>query len=383
MAKQNQTKRRSPKGSPYLHYKGANRIISIRLTRHGETHSLALGLADNPENRRAALGICAQIQADIALQRFEGGLSKYKAQSTEVKPDRATTLALWDQYIETLRAEGSSAANLAGQFKSIRSHLVSFGRDIKTEQDTRALFGSINAKADTLNGYRTRLKTFGVWAAKQGGPNPFAEIKSFKDAIPEPEKVPFTIEEIEAILGGFRTHTLHWRYHDFAMTCMSLGLRPSEAIGLRWRHINWADSTITIVEQMVRKPTGQTGPTRQSKGRKNGVTTVLDLTEPLLRTLKGRHTPESGANDLIFTGSKGGPINDGYFSSKVWKPILEAAGIPHRPPYRGRHSMISHAIDQGATLPEAAYLAGHKSLRMVSEVYAKTVKRPKPPNIIL
>ena len=374
------TQRRSPKGMPYLHFKGANHFISIRLTWQGETLSLALGLADSPENRQAATGICDQIKADIAFQRFEGDITKYRR--TEPTPDRTSTLALWDRYIEVLKAEGATAANLAGQFKSIRSHLVRFGRDIKTEQDARALFSSIGAKADTLNGYRTRLKTFGAWAAKQGGSNPFEGIKSFKDTIPEPEKEPFTLGEIEAILGGFRTHPHHWRYHDFAMTCMSLGLRPSEAIGLRWRHINWADSTITIAEQMTRKPTGQPGPTRQTKGRKNGVTTVLDLTEPLLRTLKGRHTPDCNPNDLIFTGSKGGPINDGYFSGKVWKPILEAAEIPHRPPYRGRHSMISHAIDQGATLPEAAYLAGHKSLRMASDIYAKTVKRPKPPNIV-
>jgi integrase len=375
---------RSPKGAPYLHFKGKNRYISIRLTWQGKAlPSLALGLADSPLNRTAALGICSQIQADIALQRFEGDLKKYRPQSTEPKPDRTSTLALWDLYIETLRSEGATAANLAGQFKSIRSHLVRFGRDIKTDHDARFLFESINAKAATLNGYRTRLKRFGAWAAKQGGPNPFEGIKSFKDLIPDPPPEPFTTAEVRAILAAFRSHSHHLRYHDFALTCMALGLRPSEAIGLRWRHIDWANSTITIKEQMVRKPTGQPGPTRQVKARKNGVTTVIDLTEPLLGTLKGRHTPECKPDDLIFTGKKGGPINDGYFSGKVWAPLLEAAEIPHRPPYLGRHSMISHAIDQGATLPEAAYLAGHKSLRMVSEVYAQVVKRPKPPNIVL
>jgi integrase len=387
MPKQKHAKRRSPKGSPYLHYKGTNRIISIRLTRHGETHSLALGLADNPENRRAALGICAQISSDIAFQRFGGDLAQYRP-NPEPQPDRTTTLAIWDQYIETLRAEGASAANLAGQFKSIRSHLVRFGSDIKTEQDVRALFSSIKGKngqpagAATLNGYRTRLKSFGNWAAKQGSPNPFEGIKSFKDAMPLPEKVPFTLDEIATILAAFRTHPIHWYYYDFVIAWASLGTRPSEAIGLRWRHINWTDNTITIAEQMVRKPTGQPGATRQGKRRKNGVTTVIDLVDPLLRTLKGRHTPECNPNDLIFTGSKGGPINDGYFSGDVWKPILEAAGIPHRPPYLGRHSMISHVLDQGGTLPDAAYLAGHKSLRMVAQVYAKVVKRPQLPRTV-
>jgi integrase len=383
MPKPKQLSRRSPNNTPRLSYRGPNKQISIRLTWQGKELSLALGLPDSPLNRYAAEGVCDQIKADIRLQRFTGSLEPYSPQSVAAKNDSPSTLDLWDRYIEVLRSEGATETNLSNQYKSIRSHLVRFGRDAETEEDARALFAAIKAKASTLNAYRTRLQTFGKWAAKQGGPNPFEELKSFKNSAPVVEKIPFTIDEIESILRAFKTHKRHWRYHDFALTLFSLGLRPSEAIGLKWCHINWADNTITVAIQKVRKPVGQKGPSRVERDRKNKVVTTLDLPEPLLTTLKGRHSAGCKPEGLIFTAAKGGTIGDGNFRARVWKPVLELAGVDYRKPYLCRHTMISHAIAQGATLPEAAYLAGHRSLRMVSEVYAKVVSRPKLPRIVL
>jgi integrase len=378
-----QQPRRSPNNVPRLIYRGPNRQISVCLTWRGKELTLSLGLPDGTLNRYAAEAVCDQIKADIRLQRFTGSLAPYRPQSADVKIDGPSTLDVWDRYIEVLKSEGATEANLSNQYKSIRSHLVKFGRDVKTEEDARALFALIKARASTLNAYRTRLQTFGKWALKQGGPNPFEGLKSFKNSAPVADKIPFTIDEIEAILRSFKTHRYHWRYHDFALTCLTLGLRPSEAIGLRWCHINWADNTVTIAKQMVRKPTGQIGPSRLERDRKNKVATVLDLEGPLLATLKGRYSSDCKPEDLIFTAAKGGIISDGNFRARVWKPILELAGVDYRRPYICRHTMISHAIAQGATLPEAAYLLGHRSLRMVSEVYAKVVVRPKPPRLIL
>ena len=43
--------------------------------------------------------------------------------------------------------------------------------------------------------------------------------------------------------------------------------------------------------------------------------------------------------------------------------------------------MASHAIDQGLTLPETAYLLGDKDTTMVSKVYGHMVNRPKVPKL--
>jgi integrase len=109
----------------------------------------------------------------------------------------------------------------------------------------------------------------------------------------------------------------------------------------------------------------------------------MNLPEDIYTMLEGRCTTISKPDDLIFNAVRGGVINDGYFAQKIWKPLLKQAGIPHRTPYNCRHSMASHAIDQGLTLPETAYLLGHKDTTMVSKVYGHMVNRPEVPKLKL
>ncbi len=161
---------------------------------------------------------------------------------------------------------------------------------------------------------------------------------------------------------------------------MTFGLRPSEAIGLQWKDIDFARKTITIAESLSR--TGK-GSQRKRCDRKNGVVTVLDLPDEVFTMLKGRFTATSKPDDLIFIAARGGTINDGNFAKRMWKPLLKQAGVRHRTPYNSRHTMASHAIDQGKTLPEVAYLLGHRDTSMVSKVYGHMVNRPEVPKLTL
>ena len=97
--------------------------------------------------------------------------------------------------------------------------------------------------------------------------------------------------------------------------------------------------------------------------------------------LEGRFTTISKPHDLIFTNTQGKAIDDRNFAQRIWKSLLKQAGIPHRSPYNCRHSMASHAIDQGSTLPETAYLLGHKDTTMVSKIYGHMVNRPEVPKL--
>nr|WP_277875325.1 tyrosine-type recombinase/integrase [Alkalinema sp. FACHB-956] len=97
--------------------------------------------------------------------------------------------------------------------------------------------------------------------------------------------------------------------------------------------------------------------------------------------MQGRFNPAFNPDALVFTTTKGTAIDDHNFSQRIWRSVLTQAGILHRPPYTCRHSMASYAIDQGASLPDVAYLMGHRNTAMVSKVYGHTVKRPKLPRL--
>ncbi len=73
------------------------------------------------------------------------------------------------------------------------------------------------------------------------------------------------------------------------------------------------------------------------------------------------------------------PIDDHSFSQRVWKRILQDAGVEHRPPYNSLHSFTSHLIESGASLPQTAAMLGHRSTRMVAETYGHMLDRPTMP----
>lgn len=91
------------------------------------------------------------------------------------------------------------------------------------------------------------LKGFGTWAVERGKleRNPFLTIKSQKETtVTNPSRQPFSIEEVRALLNTARENPKFSHYHDFCMELLYLRLRPSEGIGLRWKHIDFEHVSI-------------------------------------------------------------------------------------------------------------------------------------------
>ncbi len=258
------------------------------------------------------------------------------------------------------------------------ANLKRFDRDITSEQDAKDFMDTLRERQSpkTLNANLTRLKAWGNYAVTQGQlpENPFSNLKSQKTAGRVP-KQPFTRDEIDRLLMAIKFHPNYGCYHDFVYTLLSLGLRPSEAIGLRWGHVDLLHRQVTISESM---PRGE-GSARKRKGTKTGSVRVLDLTDRMVSILEGRKPVDATPEDLVFPSPKGKAIDDHNFSQRVWRSICEKAGVTYRPPYNCRHTMLSYAIEEGATLLQAAAIAGHANARMISEVYGHMVNRPKMP----
>jgi integrase len=379
-------KKRSPHGSVSILNVSNN--LHLRWIYGGKRFRFSMKLRNNPINMQAARAKAAQIERDIAIEQFDPTLERYKPQPIDPVQlvEKVTTIALWERWMDYQRLEGVAPQTLANRYQTIANLLKDFDRNLETEQDARDLQSFLlttrKQSPATANRNIKMLKTFCNWAVKLGEMecNPFDEIKLLKSSGRSSKRDSFSLDEVHRILQTFRLHPLYFRYHDFVLMLMTFGLRPSEAIGLQWKDINFTQRTITIAESLSR--TGE-GSRRARRGRKNGTITVLNLPDEIYTMLEGRFTPTAKPNDLIFTSPTGKAIDDGNFAQRIWKPLLKQAAIPHRPPYNCRHSMASHAIDQGLTLPETAYLLGHKDTTMVSKVYGHMVNRPEVPKLTL
>ncbi len=131
------------------------------------------------------------------------------------------------------------------------------------------------------------------------------------------------------------------------------GLRPGEAIGLRWHDVG--ERTL-LVERSV--------AFGQLKSTKTNSIRSVRLLEPLKHDLATwrAQTDRSDPTDLIFPSPDGSPWNEDRARNWRHRAFAEAAahaGTPKARPYDLRHSYISLLIQQGATVVEVARQAGH------------------------
>lgn len=357
-------------------------MIRLRWTHEGKDYDRSPGLRDIPLNRHRAREIAAMIEKDIVLGQFDRTCEKYFPKNQNIAPTRQlSTKEQWERWMVKQEEDGVSAQTIANRYQTIFRLLTHFERDILTPEDARAFMTYLYSRQvpSTSNRNLKMMNAFYCWVMAQGWiiDNPFRDIKPLKDSGPKSRRqAPFTLDELRTILETFRTDPRYQHYHDFTKTLAMLGLRPSEAIGLRWQNIDFDRETITISGSLSRS--GQ-GDRRIQKGRKNGEITVLPLEASLTNLFKDRLTPDSKPDDLIFRTPTGKVISDHNYSQRIWRAVLEQTGIPYRSPYNLRHSFASHALEQGIDAPTVSYAMGHRDTTMVMKVYGHMVNRPKLP----
>jgi integrase len=141
------------------------------------------------------------------------------------------------------------------------------------------------------------------------------------------------------------------------------GLRPGEALGLRWHDVG--ERTL-LVERSV--------AFGKLKSPKTGKARTVRLLAPLAETLEAwlRTTDRAAATDLVFPAPDGSPWNRdraNNWRNRGFADACKAAGVKGVRPYDLRHSFVSLLIAQGATVVEVAHQAGH-SPTMALSTYA-------------
>jgi integrase len=141
-----------------------------------------------------------------------------------------TLLELWDAWVETLDLPKATKAD---HYEWVRRMLIKANPGLT---DT-AWFTQSKLAPATHNDRLSYLKSCGRWAVKEGllEVNPFERIKARKAASKQVK--PFTASEIRAIFTRFEARSPH--YVPFVRFLFLTGVRISEAIGLRWGHIDF------------------------------------------------------------------------------------------------------------------------------------------------
>jgi integrase len=351
--------------------------LRLRFTHAGKRHTFALGIPDSKSNRKMAEAKAQQIELDILSGNFDSTLFKYKPEksSSQHQVSPLTIPGLFQRFMEYKSKEVS--LKTMEKYRATFKYLMDFFlnkpidalSDTAAEEFTQWQF----SKGLSHDQVKRRLEELeACWRWHRAEYNPWEAAAKRIKVPPKQKPKPFTRQEMQTILEGFRTDRYYRSYVDFVEFLFGTGCRIGEAIGLRWKHITDDCSQVWIGEQLTR---GNRKATKTNRAR------TVTLTPKLQRMLQGKKPEAYNPEALVFTAPRGGALDDHNFRNRPWKTVLTRLGIDYRKPYNTRHTLVSHALDLKMNPVMVAELTGH-NVKTLYEHYAGNVNsRPTLPEL--
>jgi integrase len=303
--------------------------------------------------------------------------------------DRTVTVAeLVDQFITHLETRVGSAdpkfrmaprTKLLYEQRLTQHILPALGRrklaDISTA-DLRSLVDKLRSKQlapSTINGTLVAFGSALRFAVKRGliPTNPMLGLdRDDRPGVARQSEPRYLAEaEIDALLvaagDSFRA----------VLAACANGLRISEALGLRWRDVDFDAKTIRVEGQLGLDGT-RSAITKTSASKQ--VVPMLPRTERELRAWRSQQAElgidRLGADALVFSTKTGKPqIRRNCFRALTAAAVvagLNGAGVEPLGLHDLRHSFASSLFATGFSLPEVSTLLRHKSVAVTASVYS-------------
>jgi integrase len=152
------------------------------------------------------------------------------------------------------------------------------------------------------------------------------------------------------------------QYRVFVLVAAYCGLRWGEMRALRLKRLDLLRGRIQVAEAIPDHTTEPDTP----KSHKSRTVPIPKLVANEIATL----TAGLGPDDLVFTNSAGGLLDNTNFRRNVFEPSVRALGLEHFTPHDLRHSAASFAISAGGNVKVVQRMLGHASAAVTLDIYA-------------
>ncbi len=234
----------------------------------------------------------------------------------------------------------------------------------------------VNARRDRhsprwLQHQRSVLRT-GLAEAERQGLVSRNVARLVKISNPKREEVrPLTVEEARTFIAHIRGDRLEALY----LVTMTLGLRQSEALGLRWSDIDLEAGTLNVRRSLQR----YNGEYHLDEVKTVRSRRTLTLPEPLIEALRAhrdRQSFEARAEgwlgdqwNLVFCREDGYPLHGSVVTS-TFHGLLEEAELPKVRFHDLRHGAATYLVAAGVPMRVVMAQLGHSQMAITSDLYA-------------
>lgn len=322
--------------------------IRITVRHNGSVYKeVLLGSPLNARDIASAVKERAEVERRIKL-----GLSPRQGQ------DGGTLILFKDAaaaYIEALKARNSKSSHVDESALIIdRYWLGPFAYIPVSEISTNLILkelGKMGVKAKTKLNRVGPLS--GVLELHRVNPNPVHALGIKKD-----QRDP--IERYAPIERAALLNTLSGQARVYFALLFGGGLRPGEALGLRWTDYN--GKRLVVAKQITKRKQVASTKTRFKR----------DVILPTwTREILNEHTTRF-AGGHIFLNESGEPYKDTDVFNGFWQKAHVKARIPYRIPYTCRHTRAAELLSQGIEPGDAARYMGH-SVEMFFRTYGEWI----------
>jgi integrase len=270
---------------------------------------------------------------------------------------------------------------------AIKNHIIPALGNIKasslTTKSIESLLRDMAARqlgAGTIKSVKASLSAAFNDAVRLGDltRNPMKNVK-MPDIQAKPTK-PLPRNDWEKIyLEAMKDPYMHARIEVAGM----LGLRPGEALGLKWKDLNLQESSLHVVRQ-VQRVKGKGLVIKAVKQKKERTLAISDTTVQILLTHKRYQALQKAAwtedLDLLFPNSLGKP-QDEKADRNAFKKLLKNAGAPNYELYQLRKTCFTAMASQ-TDLKTLMEFTGHTQVSTVlgSYVFATSESMAKAVN---
>ena len=357
--------------------------IRLRWHHQGKRYCLYTGLPYNQAALKVAQQTANKIELDMLAGHFDESLAAYGKKnktgvgSEPVATTPITVVDVFDRYTDhkAKMVQSKTLWNYKGIANALEQYFDTQSCDL-TKNDIEGFvkwYTTTDLEPHIQRDRLVKIASAWEWAIteKLVENNPWAGAAKLIKVPPKQKPKPFTQAEVVQILNAFQENQYYYYYAPYVEFLVSTGCRPSEAIGLQWKHVTADFSTVWIGSTLTRG---------ERKGTKTNKDRTLVLTPRLKELLSSLKPVNAKPDDLVFLTPNGNPIRDQDFCRRAWHTILDELGIPYRKPYYLRATFVSHALEAGLSPTMIAAMTGH-SVQVLYEHYAASVKAPQLPDM--
>ncbi len=210
--------------------------------------------------------------------------------------------------------------------------------------------------------------------------NPAKLARKALDKVERSEKQVLDIDQARTFIEHVQTD----RYAALWLLLLDTGLRPAEALGLKWSDL---DGHVIRVQRALKEPRGEGDGWRLERPKTAKAVRNIPLMPSTVRGLKEHRKRQveerlaAGENwgaktepNIIFTTSTGTYIRQSNLHRRHFKPILKVAGLPDMRPYDLRHSAASILLALGENAKVVQERLGHANVGMTLNTYSHVLK---------